>query len=509
VQNYYELYIELLITRFEKNKSKADSALALEISERSRSRSLVELLEEAKVDFKNGIDPITLAEQKNLQKQIDDKYNRRETLLNGKPNPEQISKINGEINELNTQIQNVQIKIRRENPKFADLSEGKTISASEIQKLLIDETVLLEYKLGNKRSFLWLVTKDSIEISILPSRKKIEEIAKSFYNSVVANNKNEREKTSEISKTLSKILLEPVAAKLAKKRLAIVADGVLQYLPFSALQYSDEKYLANQNEIIVLPSASVLGQIRENPNRSQKYDETIAIFADPVFDAEDSRIAKNSERNPNYENKAIERVLRDFRFGETLPRLLASRQEAKNIASLIDKKEANVRTDFEANVENIENLQLKNYRILHFATHGLLNSSRPELSGLIFSLYDKYGNKQNGFLSLNDIYNLNFASDLVVLSACQTALGKDVRGEGLIGMSRGFLYAGSNRIIASLWKVDDAATSEFMKRFYTNHLQKGLQASKALQQTKIEMKNIKRYESQYYWAAFTLMGDWQ
>ncbi len=505
-----------------KNQKKADDlALALEISERSRSRSLVELLQEAKIDFRQGIAPKLLAEQKNLQKQINDKYARRETLLSGKPNPEQITKINGEINELNTQIQNVNIRIRRENPKYADLSEGKTINTNEIQKLLDDETVLLEYKLGEKRSFLWFVTKDSIEVFTLPAREKIEEKAKSFYNSVVANNKNEQAKTSEISKDLSKILLSPVAGKITNKRLAIVADGVLQYLPFSAFISpkskvqspksvgNKEQLLIETNEIVILPSASVLAQLRENPNRAQQNNKTIAIFADPVFDLQDSRIAKNSNKKPGDENTAMTRVLRDFRLGETLPRLLASRQEAKNISNLIDKNEANVRTDFEANLENIENTNLKDYRILHFATHGLLNSSRPELSGLVFSLYDKNGEKQDGFLSLNSIYNLDISSDLIVLSACQTALGKDVRGEGLIGMSRGFLYAGSNRIIASLWKVDDSATAEFMKRFYTNHLQKGMSASKALQQTKTEIKKIPRYRSPYYWSAFTLLGDWQ
>ena len=507
VQSYYELYTELLVSRFEKTKKPQDLALALEISERSRSRSLVELLEEAKIDFKQGIDPKLFAEQKNLQKRINDKYARRETLLGNKPKPEQITKINIEINELSTQIQNLNIKIRRENPKYADLSEGKTINTNEIQKLLDDKTVLLEFKLGEKRSFLWLVTKGSIEVFTLPSREKIEEKAKSFYNSVVANNKNERAKTSEISKDLSKILLSPIAAKLTNKRLAIVADGVLQYLPFSALQDADSNYLADKNEIIILPSASVLAQLRENPNRGQQNSTTIAIFADPVFDLQDSRITGNDTSNE--ENTALTKLLRDFRFGETLPRLLASRQEAKNISNLVDKNEANVRTDFDANLENIENSKLKDYKILHFATHGLLNSTRPELSGLVFSLYDKNGEKQDGFLSLNSIYNLDLSSDLVVLSACQTALGKDVRGEGLIGMSRGFLYAGSSRIMASLWKVDDSATAEFMKRFYTNHLQKAMSASKALQQTKNEMKKIKRYQSPYYWSAFTLLGDWK
>ncbi len=166
-------------------------------------------------------------------------------------------------------------------------------------------------------------------------------------------------------------------------------------------------------------------------------------------------------------------------------------------------------TDFDASLENLDDAELSNYRILHFATHGLLNTKRPELSGLVLSIYDKKGKQQDGFLSLNDIYNLDLDSEMVVLSACQTALGKDVRGEGLIGLSRGFLYAGSKRIVASLWKVDDAATAEFMSRFYKNHLQNKMSASAALRQAKIEMKKIPRYKSPFYWSAFTLLGEWK
>lgn len=511
VQNYYELYTELLVSRYEKTKKQDDLALAFEISERSRSRSLVELLEEAKVDFKLGVDPKLLAEQKNLQKLINDRYQRRETLIAGKSKPEPISKVNDEINELNTKIQNVNIRIRRENPKFADLAEGKTVATNDIQKLLDDDTILLEYKLGEKRSFLWLVTKDSIEIFDLPQRHMIEAKARAFYDLVVANSNKQPTSTEQITKDLSNILLSNVATKVANKRLAIVADGVLQYIPFSALinPKSEVSPLVETNEIVMLPSASVLAQLRANPKTTRENKKTIAIFADPVFDLQDSRVAGNASRKPSDENTAMSRTLRDFRFGETLPRLLASRQEAKGISSLIDKNNADVRMDFEASLDNVENSDLRDYRILHFATHGLLNSSRPELSGLVFSLYDRNGVKQNGFLSLDNIYNLDLASDLIVLSACQTALGKDIRGEGLIGMSRGFLYAGSKRIVASLWKVDDSATAEFMKRFYTNHLQKGMPAAKALQQTKNEMRKIRRYRSPYYWSAFTLLGDWQ
>ena len=506
VQNYYELYTELLVSRYEITKKREDLALSFEISERSRSRSLIELLQEAKIDFRQGVDARSLAEQKNLQKQLNDKYARRETLLSSKAKPEQITNINAEINDLNIKIQNLNIKIRRENPKLAELTEGNTVSATDIQKLLDDETVLLNYRLGEKRSFLWFVTDESIEIFELPGRQTIEAKARGFYDSVVANNFN-----PQATKDLSRILLSSVAAKIGNKRLAIVADGSLQYIPFSALisPKSEASPLVETNEIVMLPSASVLAQLRADPKPMREDRKTIAIFADPVFDLQDSRVAVNSTRKAKDENTSMNRILRDFRFGETLPRLLASRQEARGISNLIDKTDADVRMDFEANLENVESSNLKDYKILHFATHGLLNSSRPEMSGLVFSLFDRNGIKQNGFLGLNDIYNLDLSSDLIVLSACQTALGKEVRGEGLIGMSRGFLYAGSKRIVASLWKVDDSATAEFMKRFYTNHLQKGMPAAKALQQAKNEMKKIRRYSSPYYWSAFTLLGDWQ
>ncbi len=504
VQNFYELYTDLLVSRFEQTKNEAYLSLALEMSERSRSRSLVELLQEAKVNFRQGLDTELLEELKTLQKTLNEKYAGRQSLLSGKPEPEQVEKINKEINALDTQIQNLKIRIRRENPKYADLSEAKTISVAEIQNLLDERSVLLEYKLGEIRSFLWFVTKDSIDISILPPRKEIEEKAKDFYEAVIAKDKNQE----DLSKDLSRILFKDVGGKFGNKTIVLVADGILQYTPFSALTNPEgDELLVDSNEIVVLPSAAVLAQLRANPKVENA--KTIAIFADPVFDKEDARIARNSNSKTENKNVSLARVLRDFQFGESLPRLLSSRQEAKSISKFAGGDKAFVKTDFEASLKNIEKTDLADYRILHFATHGLLNTKRPELSGLVFSLFDKNGKPQEGFLSLNDIYNLDLESDLVVLSACQTALGKDVRGEGLVGISRGFLYAGSNRIIASLWKVDDSATAEFMKIFYRNHLEKGLPASASLQKAKIEMKKIPRYRSPFYWSAFTLLGDWK
>ncbi|NNE67122.1 MAG: CHAT domain-containing protein [Pyrinomonadaceae bacterium] len=509
VQDYYELYIDLLFSRFEKDKNEADVAHALEMSERSRSRSLVELLHEARVDFRKGINPANLAKLKDLQTEINSKYSDRQRILGGKPKPEQISKINNDINELNTAIQNLKIRIRRENPRYSDLTNVQTVSADEFQILLDEDTVLIEYKLGTKRSFMWLVTTENIEMYELPGRDIIENTARRFYDLTIENDRIKTKQREVLAEQLGKVLLPDAAKEIEGKRLAIVADGILQYVPYSALRAGQSQYLTEKNEIIVLPSASVLSQIRKNPGKTNPDRKTIAVFADPVFDKNDSRLSKESKPAAGSQNGELDRVLRDFKFGEELPRLLASRREANGISNLVNQDMRTLNTDFEADLENVETAGLANYQIVHFATHGLLNTSHPELSGLVFSLFDKEGRSQDGFLSLNNIYNLELSSDMVVLSACQTALGKDVRGEGLIGLSRGFLYAGSSRVIASLWKVDDAATAEFMERFYRNHLQKGLPAAKALQQAKIEMKNIRRYSSPFYWSAFTLLGDWE
>jgi CHAT domain-containing protein len=514
VQNSYELYIDLLIERSKKNNSSDDIIRAFEISERSRSRSLIDLLQEAKVSFKQGINSKLLEKEKDLRIELNDRYQKRERLFTRKPNQDQIDKITSEINDLTIDLEKLNLQIGKENPRYADLTDGRILSTKAVQNLLDDETVLLEYKLGKKRSFVWFITKDSIDVHILPPQKEIDAAANRLYSLITANDRTKRVETFESSKELGRILFSSFAQKLSNKRLAIVADGVLQYTPFSALlvpnsNKQDVNILTDSNEIVILPSASVLAQIRENPNRLKTNEKAIAIFADPVFDAKDARIKKDTPDKKPEKNAAIKGVLRDLRFGETLPRLLASRQEARNISGLIKKDKSSVKTGFEASLINIENSDLTDYKILHFATHGLLNSSHPELSGLVFSLYDQEGNPQKGFLSLNDVYNLNLSSDMIVLSACQTALGKEVRGEGLIGLSRGFLYAGSNRIVASLWKVDDSATAEFMERFYRNHLQKGMSATSSLRQAKMEMKNTRRYSSPYYWSAFTLLGDWK
>jgi CHAT domain-containing protein len=516
VQDFYELYTDLLVARFEKSKTAADRELALQISERARTRSLVELLQEARINIKQGVDEKLIEREIDLQDSLNAKYRQRTAALSGKQTtPEQISKLTNEINSVTTELEKLEVQIRRENPRYADLKQTETLSAQGIQNLLDGETVLLEYKLGTTRSFLWLVTNNSTEIFILPPRKEIETAAKDFYNSIVSRDQKNQAKTIELSKKLSAILLSPVADKIVGKRTAIVADGILQYIPFASLQVSGSKFqvpgsLVENNEIVVLPSANVLAEIRRNSVDSKPPAKALSIFADAVFEATDTRLSAFTKNIDAAEKPTdLGRSLRDVDLSGSFPRLLSSRVEARNISAFVAKTEVDLNIDFDASRENVTEKNLMGFRILHFATHGLLDTAHPEFSGLVLSLFDKNGKPQDGFLRLNQIYNLNLNSDLVVLSACQTALGKDVRGEGLIGLTRGFMYAGAKRIVSSLWKVDDAATAEFMKHFYQNLLQKKLAPPAALRAAQMEMKQIPRFRAAYFWAGFTIQGEWK
>lgn len=514
VQDFYELYTDLLVARFEKSKIPYDAELALQISERARTRSLIELLQEARVNIKQGVDEKLLEREADLLDALNAKYRQRTQLLSGKPTPEQVSKITNEITSLDTELDDLQTKIRVENPRYAGLKQTETLSARGIQDLLDEKTVLLEYKLGATRSFLWLVTKNSIEIFILPSRNEIESKAKEFYAAAARDRSNET-KAVDLSKALSAILLAPVNDKILNKRTLIVADGILQYVPFAALWMRglglpEPQFLGRINELIMLPSANVLAEIRRNNAAGKTPQKTLAIFADAVFEANDTLISKVDKKTGTVQKNAeISKISRDFDSEKGFPRLLFSRAEARSISSFVLKDDVELNIDFSANRENVTGKNLEKFKILHFATHGLLDTSRPEFSGLVLSLYDKNGKSQDGFLRLNQIYNLNLNSDLVVLSACQTALGKDVRGEGLIGLTRGFMYAGARRVVASLWKVDDAATAEFMKRFYQNLFQRKLAPAAALRQAQYEMFSLTRFRAPYYWAGFTLQGEWK
>jgi CHAT domain-containing protein len=313
--------------------------------------------------------------------------------------------------------------------------------------------------------------------------------------------------------SLSQTIVGPAAAELKNKRLLIVSDGVLQFIPFGSLpDPGNARLLMLDHEIVTAPSTAVVALLRQETANRKPAAKTLAVLADPVFSTNDPRVANAQAAHAAKDEKdstadalrsATELGLKDLR------RLRFSRQEADEISRLANNDSKLEAVDFQANRALATSPELGQYRIVHFATHGLINNTHPELSGVVLSLVDEKGRPQNGFLRLYDLYNLKLSADLVVLSACQTALGKQIRGEGLVGLTRGFMYAGAPRVVSSLWQIDDRATAEFMKRFYEGMLGQKLRPAAALRAAQVSMQKDPRWNEPHYWAAFTLQGEWR
>jgi CHAT domain-containing protein/tetratricopeptide (TPR) repeat protein len=561
-ENYYELAIDLKMQLSKSGDREAYVPAALAANERSHARNLLDILSEARVglresgDERQGTFDLKLAEMLNrkqaLQRKLNIKAKTQTSLLGGKRTDEQAASISKEITEIVNEYDEVEARIKAYNPRYAALAQPQPLNAREIQQeLLDDKTLLLEYALGDERSYLWVVTPTSIDGYELPKRADIEKVAGRIKDILASCRKLPGELGSHYqarlaeaygqyrpaATSLSQMLLEPVAARLGNKRLIIVAEGDLQYIPFGGLPVpataasSAEQAamaspdgsgasapLALDHEIINLPSASVLALIRSEIRHRQLAPKAVAVLADPVFEKDDTRLpaahkvgetVKQQWAKPEALSRALEDldVLND---NLRLPRLYSSRQEAADIMAAAPPNGRLEAIDFKASRALATDPLLAQYRIIHFATHGLLDDKHPELSGIVLSLFDEQGRPQeDGFLRLHDIYNLKLPVELVVLSACQTGLGKKMKGEGLIGLTRGFMYAGAARVIASLWKVDDAATAELMKRFYKAMFKDKMTPAAALRAAQVSMWKQPRWRNPYFWSGFILQGEWR
>lgn len=529
MQKYRELYIDLLMRLHKQNPAEHLDRLAFNASETGRARSLLQLLGEAGKQIRHGIDPALIERQRTLGELLDEKAQRQTRLLSGKHTEEQADAAAKEISSLTTEFEQLENKIRESSPQFAALVQPATLTLEETQKQVLDpETLLLEYSLGEETSFLWAVTPDSIKSYELPKRAVIESLARRVYELLTARNQSVAKETleqrrlrlqnaeAEYSKTaasLSQMLLGPAAAELKNKRLLIVSDGVLQFVPFAALPDPvNAQALMVNHEIVTAPSTSVIALLRQEATNRKPAPKTLAVFADPVFSDNDPRVltARLAHAGRDEKTSATDAVRSASEIGVgDLRRLRFSRQEADEITRFATNDLQLEAVDFKANRALATSAELGQYRIVHFATHGLINNTHPELSGVVLSLVDEKGRPQNGFLRLYDLYNLKLSADLVVLSACQTALGKEIKGEGLVGLTRGFMYAGAPRVVASFWQIDDRATAEFMKRFYNEMLGQKLRPAAALRAAQVSMSKDPRWNQPHYWAAFTLQGEWR
>jgi CHAT domain-containing protein len=534
-------------------------------------------LAESRAEIRQGADPALLEKHRAIQQRLNAKDIAWRQSLDNLNAADQTEALAKEIDSLAGDLQMVELQIRAGSPRYAALVQPQPLSATEVQQMLDENTVILEFALGETQSWVWAVTRDSLQIFKLPPRAEIEAAARNAYELLTARRPKEGltederlkrvaeadAKLQTATAALSRTLLGPISAQLQQewkgRRLAVVASGALEYLPFAALPLPEsgrERETEGQgdgatgrqgdrgtpsrpvapsprppvpliadHEIVNLPSASALALIRKECAGRRMAPKTLAALADPVFDANDPRLAATRKKatsngliasvrsagsapSPSPLPPELARSARSF-HRDGFSRLIFSNEEAEFITSFAPKGSTLKATGFEANRQLAASRELGQYRIVHFATHGLINSEHPELSGLVLSLLDENGKPQDGFLRAHEIFNLQLPADLVVLSACQTALGKEIKGEGLVGLTRGFMYAGAERVVASLWQVDDQATAKLMKLFYHGMLKENLRPVAALRAAQIEMSKSSRWSAPYYWAGFVIQGEWK
>lgn len=532
VHQHYELRVDILMRQHQE-------VAALEVSERGRARSWLESLAEAGAEIREGIDQALLDRADALQRSIDAKSQEQIRLMTRAHTEKEEKALAQELRNLASDYDEVEDEIRANSERYARLPQASSLTGPQIQQQIDNDSVFLEFSLGDDRSYVWVVSPESIKGVELPSRKVIEPMCRRLYDALSSRSRPADKSTpashalddaevERLSKELGVALLGPIHDLLGRKRLIIVPDGELHYVPFEVLVDAGQPLVAD-HEVVYLPSASVIAEQRAKFKNRSIAQKTIAIFADPVFDDTDERVEK---RTPNrkrprsgtsgasHATRSVDSVkevqdsetttaLRAAGFNEGIRRLPFSHQEARRIMSLVPEGQGVAELGFDANRSVATSGELANYRYIHFATHGLLNSEHPELSGILLSMVNASGNSQNGFLQLHEIYKMQLPVELVVLSACQTALGKEVRGEGLFGLTRGFMYVGAKRTVSSLWKVDDPATADLMELFYKEMLQKGSTPAAALQSAKNSLRKQKAWQAPFYWAGFIMQGDWR
>ena len=524
IQDYYDFYIYLLMRLDKLRPGQGYATKALHVCERARARNLIDLLAESQIDLRHGVDALVLAAERRIDQELSAAVGRQYQKQSD-PTGDESSE---QVRNLISQRETLRAQIREASPSYAAVVEPQPLTAREIQQAVLDdETVLLEYALGEDESYLWIVTVQELFSYRLAGRVDIERLVRSLNELLLARNqivpnesvakKRSRIREADIhasltSQQLGQILLGPIAGRFAGKRLLIVAPDVLQYVPFAALidPASPTTPLINNHELVMLPSATTLAVLRAHIKNRIAQPNLVAAFGDPVFAAGDERVVSNSSQKRGTPTSTSATATSAAPNATTFSRLLSSRWEATQITSMVSAKDRKLFLDFGASRQAAIDDEISHFQFIHFATHAIVNNQHPELSGIVLSMVDKNGRPQNGFLSAHEIFDLKLPAELVVLSACRTGLGKEFKGEGLVGLTRAFMYAGAPRIVVSIWDVDDKPTSELMVRFYRHMLgSEKFRPVGALRAAQLEMSRDPRWRSPYFWAPFVLQGEWK
>jgi CHAT domain-containing protein/Tfp pilus assembly protein PilF len=486
-QDKYAFLIDLLAERRRREPQAGHDARAFAVAERARARSLLDLLSTAR----RRPPPEELRRLDELSRRINEQH-REQLAVASEAVEDRMANLITDLRQTEAEITGSHLALRPAPP---------TLSLQQTQSLLDRDTLLLEYFLGEERSFLWAVTPSTVRfVADLPGRHEIEDAARQTYQRLTESHQQTGETAArQTAARLSRMLLAPVVDLLGRRRLVVVAPGALQLIPFAALPdpgslATEPRPLIVDHEIVSLPSASVLGALRTRAHRPPP-DGLLAVLADPVTAPDDERLRFPHTARPTLPPPP------------NLARLPFAGREAAAILSLTDGERIFAAFGFDAGRNVVQGGRLRDYRILHFATHGLFNDTYPELSALALSAFDPAGHPIDGHLRAYEIPALDLRADLVVLSACRTALG-NANGEGFASLTHGFFHAGVPRLVVSLWDVDDRATGELMQRFYAALLKRRLPPAQALRQAQLSLLGEERWRAPYYWAGFTFEGDW-
>ena len=546
LHHLYELALEVEMGLHEATPGRGHDEAAFAIAERARARALREIMAAADLGPTGSLAPRLSARREQLRRQLEsaeqaqaERLARGGGAAAGTPRGDRDAS-SGQIEAALLELLDVEYQIEAESRSSDASTLPPTLGVGEIQTGLLDaDTLLLEYALGEDRSFLWALTAHSFDSIVLPPRRTIETTARDFHRALSAPGRRVRFETEEerqlrlaaaevkassAAARLSRMLLEPVAEHLGHRRLLVVADGALLYVPFAALprpvprEGTDGIHpLLERHEVVTAPSASLVADLRRRA-RPRPPARTLVVVGDPVYNRRDPRLrrAAREEATPdsplagteNEPSGALPGLARESDLSP-FDRLPGSRREVERIASLLPPSQVSMVVGFAASRDWLLAGGLRGHRLIHLAAHGVLDDRHPELSALVLSLLDPGGEPRNGFLRLHDLYSLDLEADLVVLSACRTGLGRELSGEGLVGLTRGIFSAGVPAVVASLWASHDEATAELMEQFYRALLLDGLAPGAALRSAQLSLRNGGPWSRPYFWAGFVLQGDWR
>jgi len=475
IETYYN-FIDLLVKFDQREPEKRYNIEAFHYMERAKARAFLDRLKVSQINISQGIDAGLLNQEGELMEEIS---NLNSKLFIPGLSSEQKKDINDQLKLYEEQLEALKREIRMSSPAYASIKYPEIISLEQTQKQMLDnKTTFFEYCIGKKSSYAFVITRRKFKIFPLPPAKKIQTKVKEYLKAITDKENHDFRLGYELFSTL---VLPGLDERVEK--LVFIPDDILHYLPFETLisQKDKKRWLIKDYKIAYAPSLSSLREIIQHEELNDlKPKKDILAFGDPFFGADEE------------EDRA------------EVPRLKYSGLEIERIAALFKKTKINIFRRYEATEERLKKLNLTDYKILHFATHCLIDDKIPARSSIVFSLGS--ASDEDEILQMREIFNLKLNSDLVTLSACQTGLGQFIKGEGIESLSRAFFYAGASSVLISLWAVHDQASSQFMERYYF-HLLSSNSIMNSLQKTKLEMIGSDTLSHPYYWAGFAATGN--